>query len=319
MAIAKGSNRVLKAALEATYGTKMTDGYHTLYFNENSLGTSNSLVDTNTIVGSREETAPITGLRDVTGSIAVPVDEEAFGLWLYTFFGAKATTGSGPYTHVFTPAAESKSLSVEIGYTDIAKFYVFEGVKVNTMALDFTPGQELVAAMECVGQVENAATGTTVDATPTTYVLDRYQVTNLTMQKGGADFNFATNLTLNISNSLETGIYGLNGGGYREILPEGNFMVNGTFSMLFDDADGVQIYADALAGTEISLTATLTGTGTNSLVFQLDEVVLPQNSPAPSGQGPVTLEVPFKAYYNNGSEGTALKVTMINNTSDYTS
>ena len=317
--IAKGANRTLKAAYEATYGTKMTDGYHTLYFNENSLGTSNSLVDTNTIVGNRYDTKPVTGLRDVSGSIAVPVDEEAFGFWLNALFGSLSTTGSGTYTHIFQPGTAARSLSIENGYTDISKYYPFTGVKVNTMSLDFTPGNEVVASMECVGKDELAAASSTIDATPATYVLEKYQVNNLTISKDSVALDVATSCSLSISNNLETDIYALNGGGYREFLPEGSFSIEGSFSMLFDDTDGIAVYAAALAGTEVELTIALTGTGSNTLTFQMDEILLPQISPSPSGQGPVTLDVPFQVFYQNGSEGVPLEVTMVNTTATYVS
>jgi Phage tail tube protein len=87
---------------------------------------------------------PLAPLQDVItddGDIVVPVDPRYLGLWLTGLFGDPNTTdnGDGSYDHEFASGGEDlPSYTIEVGTPKVPAFFRHAGVKLNSIALEFT-------------------------------------------------------------------------------------------------------------------------------------------------------------------------------------
>jgi hypothetical protein len=97
---------------------------------------------------------------DVNGSVEMPAAYagNGLGLLLEAALGSVATTGSGPYTHTFTPGASllSMSAAVERGVGASLGDEEFYGLKVNTFELSVSVGQTMQCKLDLIGMTSGA-------------------------------------------------------------------------------------------------------------------------------------------------------------------
>jgi len=309
MAQAKGSSSRLRLGYETTFGvTPGTPATFQLPFNPSlELAEKQALNESGTIIASRNTAQPFLGYKSVEGSVTVPVDATAFGYWLKGLFGAPVTTGTGPYTHVFSVSDSIPSMFIEKAFTDISEYYVYNGVKANTMEISFGGDDELVAAIGLLG-----ATGTnssTEVATPSSVALDRF----FKFQASIVGATMVKNVTVSMTNNLDGDQYTIDNGASRGNIPEGMLGVSGTLDMLFEDNTKL---AAAQAGTPQALTITLTS-GTDSLEFDIPELLL-----EPTG---ITIDSPlglmqsfnYRGYWASDVGASVMTVTLINSVATY--
>lgn len=93
MAQEKGYRTKTRLAFEEAYNDlpEVVQGY-LVPINSNGVKGSRNQNPSNTITGSRDATEPDEGYLDVAGSVVVPVDAHAFGLYLKAMFGAPTST-----------------------------------------------------------------------------------------------------------------------------------------------------------------------------------------------------------------------------------
>jgi hypothetical protein len=75
------------------------------------------------------------------GDIVVPVDPRYLGLWLTGLFGDPDTTDNldGSWDHEFASGGDDlPSYTVEVGMPKVPAFFRHAGVKLNSIALEFT-------------------------------------------------------------------------------------------------------------------------------------------------------------------------------------
>lgn len=133
------------------------------------------------------------------------------------------------------------------------------------------------------------------------------------MAEGGSGFTQARDLSLEVAFGLDTEDYRLAGAGIRSDLPEGMVAVTGTLKAIFAD---FALLDKAIAETESSLQLTWTKS-THSLVILLPEVKYSRKGPAVDGPKGIMQELAFKAYYGNGTDASAIKVTLVNDVASY--
>lgn len=314
---ARGFNEKVLIAFENTYNTTpsiVSGDAIAMPFNRMGIGSDENMIDPETIYpGERWETEPIFGNISVQGPATVPMDVRYIGYWLKLLLGAPTTTGAGPYTHTFEPGPDSPSITLETGFTDIARYHVFNGVKINSMGLNFTVDSELVCEMDLLGGKELPSSGSTLDANPTTHTLTRFNAPDVVLKKNGATVAIARSVGLNISNELADDVYTLSSGGFRESLPEKKLMVSGTAELLFLDSEWTDL---AVNGTEFALELSMV-TGPHSLKFILPECKMRRQPIQRDGFGPMYVAVDFKAYYQDSVEGFPIVVELINDVTDY--
>jgi Phage tail tube protein len=111
MARARGSNALLNAAFESTYGTVPGSGYFKLPFSSSEIGEEQKLIDNDLLGLGREAQAPSYDVIDNEGNVNVPVDLRNFGFWLKALLGsptsADAVAASGKFTFTAQPVANA--------------------------------------------------------------------------------------------------------------------------------------------------------------------------------------------------------------------
>ena len=314
---ARGFQEKLLIAFETTYNETPTinDGdMVAVPFNSIGLGSDENMIDPATIIsGKRYESEPIFGNVSVQGPLVVPLDVRFIGYWLKAMFGAPTTTGTGPYTHAFSPVDDNPSLVIERGFTDISKYSVFNGVKINNFNLDFSTNAELVASLDLLGGKEISPASSTLDGSPQELTITRFNAKNVVLKKGGSDVAIATNGSLKMSQTLDDGVFTLSSNGFRHSLPEQRLMINGSAELLFVDSEWIDL---AINGTEFDLEFYMTA-GAHSLKITLPEVKMRRQPISGEGVGPKYVPVDFKAYWQDSVDGVPIKVELINDVASY--
>lgn len=316
---AKGYNSQLALAYESVYGQTPAPpaiGYN-MPFNQSKIAVSQNLIESATIRGRRDKAQPAVGNTDVSGSIVVPIDQIGFGFWLRAMFGNPTTTGSGdPYTHVFKVTGSQPSLVLEQQYPDIPAYETFNGCKVNKFSFSLGGDKELTANLDILG-AKRTVGATPFNATPASISLLKFSNFQGTIEEGKPTLEplgVVTEASLNAEFGLDGNTYAIGGGGYRTDLPEGTLQVTGSIKALFKDTT---LLNKAINNTESSLKVKF-ASGTHSLEFLLEEVIFQQTSPGIESDKGISISLPFKAFYENGTGGSIIVATLVNDYASYT-
>lgn len=314
MVQAKGSSAQLIGGIkEATYNT--TPGTHAgivLPVMSATIRGSQNMQTTAVIRGTRNPAQPFFGNVDVQGQVVVPIDEVGIGYWLQMLLGDPATSGTGPYTHVFTVPTAIDSWCLEQGYTDIGVYQLFNGCKAQSLSFTAGGDGELSATVQIVGGKETIS-GTSVDATPTTITLSQFNNFQGSVFEGGSVSSIVQEVEMTISNELDTSVFVIGGGGIRGALPEGVVKISGRVKALFDSPT---LYNKAVNRTESSLKLKFTS-GTHSLEFSVEELFYQRNAPGIETPGGIYVDMPFEGFYTNGASASGIKVTLVNGKTAY--
>lgn len=309
------SNLVL--SFESAYKTlpETPVGYQ-MPFNTNALKSARAKSKSETMLNSRNPREPFDGFTTASGNIVVPLDAEAFPLWLMAMFGEPVTTGaSAPYTHVFKLPETVPSFSVGRKLAlDTALYPRVSGVKINTMSFTAGGSAEALVTLACEG-ADETMDATPIDATPVVPLYDKFSQFQASLKIGGTTVADVPSVSINIGNDLDTSedYYCIGGNGVRGDLPEGIPVVNGSIKTLFKS----QTYLDmALANTETSLELKYTK-GAKSLTFLFNELQFARSTPGIEGPKGIMLELPFEAYLGDHVGASAVIVTAINTTAAY--
>lgn len=313
MAWALGANGVIGIDLESTYGT--TPGSPVgkkMPFNKSNITGKQNLVDPSTITGTRNPVAPAMGNIDVGGNIEVPLTVRDFGWWLRAAFGAPTTTGSSTYTHIFKVGSSMPSFCLEQGFTDISQYFLYNGCKISKMGFPFGGDGELVSTIDILGGKETLAT-TSFDSTLTALTFDRFANFQAAIKEGGSSIANCTEARIDIDFGLDGDTYCIGGQGFRSDIATGIVSVTGKIKAMFQTAT---LLNKAINGTESSLQITVTN-GAHSLDLLIPELIFERNAPSIDGPKGVFVELPFKAYYQNGADASVIKATLINDVASY--
>jgi len=317
MAQGKGYKSYIVMDWEDTYGTSPSSATGVkIPFNTCDLKVSQPNQRANTITGNRSSTKPFRGNKDVAGTIVVPVDTQAIGIWLKALLGAPSTTGSvSPYTHSFYEKDILSSFLLDVAHPDLTLYYLYNGLKVNTFAMTVGGDGELIATIGVSGSKETKG-ASAYDGTPSEdfsgMLPGRFEVFECALKEAGSSISYLTEISLDINNNLAPA-YCIGDAGIKSSLVEGIIGLTGSITGLFQD--------DALLlkgrnQTETSLTVTFTQ-GTYSLEIEFDEVVLSYDRPAISGPEGLLVNLTWDAFYENGASSHAITATLINSVASY--
>ena len=163
---ATGADARLIGITEATYGTAPTDGYFVLPFKstdldkETPLGSDPLLGQGRAAQGAYYDRPSVTGAFE---SARHPV-HRLLAAWAA---GAPTTSGTNPYTHVFTAGGATPSKTLEVGHAQLAtpSYRRFLGVNINDFAFSMAPRGVASARVNVVAQSRVVA-ASSIDATP---------------------------------------------------------------------------------------------------------------------------------------------------------
>jgi hypothetical protein len=280
-----------------------------------------NLIDNPELRGNRNPASPVRGNVVVNGSFQVPLHLDAIGWILKHGVGKQDTTGTtSPYIHTgkinWSDGTEDLDLpvglSVEVGFTDIGQYHVYDGCRINSLAVSATSEGVCVFDVGVVGQGVTQGVAS-MDASPTTYTSSAIDHFAATIKEGGGATTIVTDVSLSLNNNLDTSMYVIGGAGSLGDLPTGMASVTGSLTALFQsDA----LLTKGRSHTESSLELTWTS-GTDSLVLTVPELVYEPAAPTISGPAGVKASMNFRGYYANGAKATALEYVLTNTVATY--
>lgn len=232
-------------------------------------------------------------------------------------FGSDDTIRAARYTHVFK-VDDSDSLysyGIEKGFTDIDQYIVYSGCKLGKFSFEAGGDKsELFMSIDVMGAQEAAASGTSVDGTPTAISLTKFGNFEASATINGAAATTLRKFAVSHDNKLDGDTFVLGDGGVRGSINEGIATPSGSIECMFEDAT---IYNYAVNGTEVSLALAFTK-GVYSLAFAFDEALLEREGVSIDTPMGIWLNAPFRAYYSNDADATCIKATLVNDVAAYT-
>jgi Phage tail tube protein len=205
MARAYGSSAHLLMKRETAYGQAATGDYIRMPFNRCNLGSEQGLIDDPVLGQGRDPLAPLQDVINDEGDIVVPVDPRYLGLWLTGLFGDPDTTDNldGSWDHEFTSGGDDlPSYTIEVGMPKVPAFFLHAGVKLNSIALEFTRSGPAAATINAIAQGETRF-GTTQGGTPTSLTFSRISQFQGSIKRAGDPVGNLTGGSVTYSNNLE--------------------------------------------------------------------------------------------------------------------
>lgn len=223
------------------------------------------------------------------------------------------TAGTGAlFTHVFKVTDTQPSMVMERGFTDIGKYALYNGCKVNTFEVSFGGDGELTASMGIMGAKETIG-ASEYDSSPDSITFVRFNNFQASIKEGGSTIAIVKEGNFKIDAGLDGDGYVVGGLGFRGRIPEGMIGVSGSITALFEDST---LLDKAIAGTESSLELTFTS-GAHSLKFLFPELLFERNTPGIDGPKGVLIELPWRGYYADDSNASAVVATLVNTVEAY--
>jgi hypothetical protein len=312
MARAYGANAQLLAAFETTYGVAPASGFVKFPFVSSSLGSEQGLIDSDILGQGRDPAAPSRDVIKVEGDMVVPVDLRFFGHWLKVLLGDPATSGTGPYDHVFGSGAMAlPSLAVEVGMPEVPAFFLIGGVRLNSLALNFQRSGHANATFNAIGQGEERFAASQAD-TPVTYPFKRFSQFQGQVKLDGAPLANLTGASLTYTNNLER-IETIRSDGKIDGADPTIAAMTGAIEVRFADT---ALLDKATSGDPVALEFAYVISAAEQLVIEAHEVYLPKPKRAISGPGGVQASFDWRAA-NNAAAGRMMTITLTNDLETY--
>ncbi len=312
MARAQGARSLMVAAFETTYGTPPVGGYMQMPFASTSLGAEQPLLGSELLGYGRDPLAPIKDAVTADGDVSVPIDAEAFGFWLKAAFGGPVTTGTGPYTHVFTSGSWTlPSMSIETAMPEVPRYAMYSGCVLDQLSWQMQRSGLLTATAKLIAQGETTATST-IAGTPTGWNLQRFGHFNGSIKRNGTALGNIVSADIQYANNLDR-IETIRSDGRIDGADPSIAALTGKMDVRFTDQ---VLMTQAMNGTPAELEfAYNLGTG-ESLTFTAHAVYLPR--PRVEIQGPQGVQASFdwQAAYD-AAAGHMCSVTLVNDIATY--
>jgi len=312
MARAQGARALMAAAFETSYGTPPVGGYMQMPFASTSLGAEQPLLGSELLGYGRDPLAPIKDAVTADGDVVMPIDAEAFGFWLKAAFGDPVTTGTGPYTHVFTSGSWTlPSLSIETAMPEVPRYAMYSGCVLDQLSWQMQRSGLLTATAKLIAQGEAIATSTAA-GTPTGWTLQRFGHFNGSIKRNGTSLGNIVSADIQYANNLDR-IETIRSDGRIDGADPSIAALTGKMDVRF--ADQV-LMTQAMNGTPAELEfAYALGSG-ESLTFTAHAVYLPR--PRIEIQGPQGVQASFdwQAAYD-ATAGQMCTITLVNDVATY--
>ena len=257
----------------------------------------------------------VAGLRNLAGGMEVPMGLDSIGWHLAQLLGLPETTGTGPYTHVFTAKANPAILLAThgISHTDTVAHFVQDSLAIAGLEITAQKnGTRQRVTLNMVGREEVKA-GATLDASPVAFSPDPVPVGfqgGLTLDGNDAAVTQAS-LTLNTGREADQET--MNGLATADDISPGMWDLSGSLTARFRNTT---LYDAASAGTPLSLVLSWPMNAGYSLIVRVPSITLERNGLPIDGRGVISQNFNWRA--NRPAVGQELfEVTLINSTSDY--
>ncbi|WP_347268133.1 phage tail tube protein [Paracoccus sp. (in: a-proteobacteria)] len=310
MARAQGARSQLAVAFETVYGTTPLTGFTRMPYASSTLSAEQPLLSSELLGYGRDPLAPIKDAITADGGVTIPIDAEAFGIWLKAAFGAPITTGTGPgpYTHEFRSGAWTlPSLSIETALPEIPRYAMYRGVMVDQLSWTMQRSGLLSASAKLVAQGETVS-ATSQAGTPAEIALTRFGHFNGAIKRDGVALGHVISAQVTYANNLDR-IETIRADGMIDGADPGLAALTGAIEVRFADSTLVN---QAMAGTPCELEFAWSLSSGESLTFTAHAVYLPRPRIEISGPQGIQASFDWQAA-KSSSLARMCTATLINN------
>lgn len=305
--------------IEPSYGLPPTSGTPkwlplTLY--TAGLG-QNSSFEADPVLGrgaynSRDPGVSAPTLPDTSGNETAPMCLREMGWWLWMLLGAPATTGSGPYTHVFESGKDSLPSMYRQQRLKTGDWRRIPGVMLNSLGISASKASGYARLnLGLLGKSEALASAALAGTLLSPYNQQSLANTKFVAKWGGTIIGPAIKTDLNFGNGMAASP-AMTGTDAVEAIDLGEFSINASLELRYKD----QTFA-ALAEAETEAAFSLEAAITNDakVTFELGTTKLRRSGQQIPGPGAYTSTFSLSCRQTNSDP--AVKVTLVNDVASY--
>lgn len=295
---------------EVTYGvTPATPVFETLRHTACSLGMSKDITVSEELRADRQIKCAKHGVKNVAGDLGFEISYGSYDDQLEAvLLGTWDTDGGGVGVDRLTAGTTRRSFTILRHFSDQQTadkpYHRFTGCEYNSMNLSVSPVGTLTGTFSMIGQ-DYLVEGTEPSGATYNAASDNCPFNGFTgsVSIDGTPISIITELTLTIENGMET--RNVVGSDYTQFPTVGRSNITGQATMYFDDSSQVEKF---LNETESSIEFELSD-GTNHYEFVLPRVTYTGGAnPDVSGEGAITLAVPFQALVDDVTVGSNIQI-----------
>ena len=317
MAMGSGLCSSIGYGVETVPGTYTAPTRHIEHVKEGLKLSKTYLVSKGLRGCSEFDPAPIEAGRSVAGSVEHELAPQATGILFKHLLGAVTTTGTGPYTHVFTAGdlvEETMTVQIAKPSTDgVANPFTYLGMQIVGAKISSKAGDIVQSSWDFAGMDERSSVTTPVGPVlvapvyPASYV--PFTFVHGSLQLAGSEFEFDS-VDLDFKNSLRTGhmVHKATQSGTPALaVRNGKREFGGSLSR---DFMSMTAYGMFVNGTIADFNLLFTAGAAAQLKVE-GSVFFDGDTPTVDGPDILKQSLPFR-FVKTSSFPTAVKVTLIN-------
>ena len=282
MARAQGARAQMALAFETVYGSPPASGFTKMPFASTTLGAEQPLLASEILGYGRDPLAPVKDAVTADGDVVVPIDAEAFGIWLKAAFGSPVTTGTGPYTHEFRSGSWAlPSMSIETGMPEVPRYAMYSGCMLDQLSWQMNRSGLLTATARLIAQGETVA-AVSAAGSPEDLALQRFGHFNGAVSRDGVALGNVVSAEITYANTLDR-VETIRADGKIDGADPSIAALTGRIEVRFADQ---MLVAQALTGDPCELTFGWSLASGETLTFTAHAVYLPRpriEIPGPQG------------------------------------
>lgn len=266
----------------------------------NTLKLSKNILADETLRSDRQIQSVRTGLKNVAGDLPFAFRYGDFDPFL------ESALMSAWSTDELTVGKTEKSFTIEKGFTDIGRYHPYTGCMVKTFSLSIKPDAIVTGSFSMVGK-DCVPSATPLFSSPVAVSGNEpFDSFTGSLKEGGSgtgdEIAIVTGLDFTLENSSEIQRVLMNKTGAGIV--SGRSKLTGILTAQFENATLLDKFFNE---TESSIIIVLEDPDTQTMTFTIPALKYTGGDPDISGEGPISLSMPFEAYYDSVS-GTNFQI-----------
>lgn len=305
--MADASRHALYSIAEVTYGTTpSTPAFDNLRHTGTTLALTKEGFQSEELQADRQVRDFRHGAKQTGGDVSIELSYGSFDDYLEALLGGTWDADSPSVgIDALKAGTTRRSFSVLRDFSDITtgRYHLFTGQEVNGMSLSVPTSAMVTGSFSLIGKgmtsTSSAPASSTFNAASTTSPFDSFSGS---ITEGGSAIATVTGIELSVENNIQPRFVI---GSDETIRPSiGRINVSGTMTAFFEDDTLLQKF---LAETESSVVFSLADAAGNDLEFRLPRIKYNGGQPDVSGEGPISLSLPFQALYDS-TDATTIEI-----------
>jgi hypothetical protein len=304
---ATGARHSMGAILEGAYGvTPATPAFVDVRHTSANLALSKTALESAEIRSDRQIAHFRHGNKSVAGEFGIELSYTSFDQFMEAALGGTwATDTPGIGTDQLQVGVIRRSFTFERIFSNLTvpEYHRYTGVEINTFNLSVAPDAMITGTFGTMAQDASIDTAIIAGATyPAATVTEPFDSFSGTIDEGGSPIAVVTSLEMSLENGLSP-LFVV--GSDVTVEPSiGKSRVTGTVTAFFQDKTLLEKFINE---TSSSLVFTLVDPAGNAYDFTLPNIKYTGGQPDVSGEGEVTIALPFTALYDS-TEGSNLTI-----------